>query len=224
MRRNIPALFFVIITLANWAGHYLGNAALASATKPAILPLLAASVLVYALNHRLDGRKLALLVCAELFGFAGDILLLSSDFPLFAGGIAAFLFGHFCYLGIFGGEAWKKMSWPGWLAGLLVIAGAVFGLVKLLRVSGSLLPPMAVYGFVLLLLVFSTFCGLVRLKNKGTWAVLLLGSVLFAFSDCLIAAGTFETITFPMQDLVIMTTYVVAQVLLAVGALKLARK
>ena len=96
MRRNIPALFFVIITLANWAGHYLGNAALASATKPAILPLLAASVLVYALNHRLDGRKLALLVCAELFGFAGDILLLSSDFPLFAGGIAAFLFaGHF---------------------------------------------------------------------------------------------------------------------------------
>ena len=75
------------------------------------------------------------------------------------------------------------MSWPGWLAGLLVIAGAVFGLVKLLRVSGSLLPPMAVYGFVLLLLVFSTFCGLVRFKDKCTWGILFAGAVIFTCSD-----------------------------------------
>lgn len=224
MRRNTPAVFFVIATLLNWAGRYLGNDALASAVKPALMPLLAASVLVYALNRRLDGRKLALLVSAELFGFAGDTLLLSSEFPLFAGGIGAFLIGHLCYMGIFGGESWKKMPWTGWLAGLLVIGGSVYGLVKLLRVSGELLPPMAVYGFVLMLLVFSTFCGLVRRKNKGTWALLFVGSLLFAFSDSLIAAGTFGVIDFALQEFVIMVTYVTAQVLLAVGALQLARK
>lgn len=224
MRRNTPAVFFVIAALLNWAGRYLGNDALASAVKPALMPLLAASVLVYALNRRLDGRKLALLVSAELFGFAGDTLLLSSEFPLFAGGIGAFLIGHLCYMGIFGGESWKKMPWTGWLAGLLVIGGSVYGLVKLLRVSGELLPPMAVYGFVLMLLVFSTFCGLVRRKNKGTWALLFVGSLLFAFSDSLIAAGTFGVIDFALQEFVIMVTYVTAQVLLAVGALQLARK
>lgn len=224
MRRNTPAVFFVIAALLNWAGRYLGNDSLASAVKPALMPLLAASVLVYALNRRLDGRKLALLVSAELFGFAGDTLLLSSEFPLFAGGIGAFLIGHLCYMGIFGGESWKKMPWTGWLAGLLVIGGSVYGLVKLLRVSGELLPPMAVYGFVLMLLVFSTFCGLVRRKNKGTWALLFVGSLLFAFSDSLIAAGTFGVIDFALQEFVIMVTYVTAQVLLAVGALQLARK
>jgi YhhN-like protein. len=224
MRRNLPALFFVMAALLNWAGQYLGNDALASAVKPALMPLLAASVLVFALNRRLDGRKLALLVSAELFGFAGDTLLLSNDFPLFAGGIGAFLIGHLCYMGIFGGESWKKMPWAGWLMGLLVVAGSVFGLVKLLRVSGELLPPMAVYGFVLMMLVFSTFCGLVRRKNKGTWALLFVGSLLFAFSDCLIAAGNFGVIDFALQGFVIMVTYVIAQVLLAVGALRLARK
>ena len=66
MRRNLPALFLVIATLVNWTGLYLGNDALASAVKPSLLPLLAASVLVYALNRRMDGRKLALLVSAEL--------------------------------------------------------------------------------------------------------------------------------------------------------------
>lgn len=113
MKRNIPALFFVVVTLLNWAGRYMGNDALAAAVKPAIMPLLAASVLVYALNHRLDGRKLTLLICAELFGCAGDICLLSNAFPLFAGGIGAFLIGHIFYVSIFGGESWKRMT--GWV-------------------------------------------------------------------------------------------------------------
>lgn len=224
MRRNIPVLFFVIVTLANWAGLYLGNVALASAAKPALMPLLAASVLGYAQNHRLDGRKLTLLVWALLFGFVGDALLLSEEFPMFAGGIGAFLLGHLCYIGIFGAESWKRMHWSAWLVGLVIMLGTVFGLVKLLRVNGALLPPMAIYGFVLTLLIFSTLCGLIRLKNKGTWAMLLLGSVLFTFSDCLIAAGTFEVIRFPQSTFVIMVTYVTAQVLLAAGALRLARK
>ena len=160
MKRNIPALFFVVVTLLNWAGRYMGNDALAAAVKPAIMPLLAASVLVYALNHRLDGRKLTLLICAELFGCAGDICLLSNAFPLFAGGIGAFLIGHIFYVSIFGGESWKRMHWMGWVVGVVAMLGMVFGLVKLLNVSGELLPPMAVYGFMLTLLLFSTFCGL----------------------------------------------------------------
>lgn len=224
MRRNIPALFFVVVTLLNWVGRYMGNDALAAAVKPAIMPLLAASVLVYALNHRLDRRKLTLLICAELFGFAGDTCLLSDAFPLFAGGIGAFLIGHIFYVSIFGKESWKGLGWGGWMAGIVVMAVLVFGLIKLLKISGALLPPMAVYGSMLMLLMFSTFCGLVRLKDKGTWAILFIGSLLFTFSDSLIAAGTFGVIDFALREFVIMSTYVIAQVLLAIGAVRLAQQ
>ena len=223
MKRNIPALFFVIACLLNWAGR-IWEPALAAAVKPALLPLLAASVLVYAINHRLDRRKLTLLICAQLFGCTGDICLLSDAFPLFAGGIGAFLIGHIFYVSIFGRESWKGMDWKGWLAGVVVMLGLVFALVKLLKISGALLPPMAVYGFMLTLLMFSTFCGLVRLRDKGTWGILFAGSVLFTFSDSLIAAGTFGVLNFSLQEFVIMLTYLVAQTLLAVGTVRLAKQ
>ena len=224
MKRNIPALFFVIVAVLNWAGRFMENDALAAAVKPAIMPLLAASVLVYAIDYRLDRRKLTLLICAELFGCAGDICLLSDAFPLFAGGIGAFLIGHIFYVCIFGGESWKGLGWKGWAAGVAAMLGLVFGLVKLLRISGALLPPMAVYGLMLSLLMFSTFCGLLRLKDKGTWAILLAGSILFTFSDSLIAAGTFGVLDFALREFVIMSTYVIAQVLLAIGAVRLAAR
>lgn len=223
MKRNIPALFFFIACLLNWAGKIWEMPGLAAAVKPALMPLLAAAVLAYAINHRLDKRKLTLLICAQLFGCVGDVCLLSDAFPLFAGGIGAFLIGHIFYISIFGGESWKGMGWKGWVPGLVVMLGLVFGLVKLLHVSGALLPPMAVYGFVLTLLMFSTFCGLVRLEDKATWGILFAGAVLFTFSDSLIAAGTFDAFHLPLHDFVIMFTYLIAQTLLAIGAVRLAK-
>jgi len=223
MNRNIPALFFVIAALINWAGRYWGIDEMAAAVKPALMPLLAASVLSYATNRRLDRKKLTLLVSALIFGAVGDICLLFDAFPLFAGGIGAFLIGHLCYISIFGRESWKGMDWKGWVLGLILMSGLVFGLIKLLHIVGTLLPPMAVYGSVLMLLMFSTFCGLLRLRDKGTWLLLFLGSVLFTFSDCMIAAGTFQVLQFPLQEFVIMTTYVVAQSLLAIGTVRLAQ-
>jgi uncharacterized membrane protein YhhN len=223
MSKNIPAYFFFVACLLNWAGRIWDMPGLSSAVKPALLPLLAMSVLVYALSRRLEKRKLTLLICAELFGCVGDTCLLSSDLPLFAGGIGAFLIGHIFYISIFGGESWKRLGWKAWTAGLVVMLGLVVGLVKVLRISGALLPPMAIYGFVLTLLMFSTLCGLLRLPDKGSWAILFIGSVLFTFSDALIAAGTFGVINFPQQDFVIMFTYLIAQSMLAWGTVRLAR-
>lgn len=221
MKKNIPAIFFAVACLLNWAGR-IWEPALAAAVKPALLPLLALAVLSYAVNHKLDSRKLTLLITAELFGCAGDVCLLSSAFPLFAGGIGAFLIGHIFYISIFGEESWKGLSWKAWVAGLVVMLGLVFGLVKLLRIEGALLAPMAVYGFVLTLLMFSTFCGLVRFKDKCTWGILFAGAVIFTCSDALIAAGTFGVIDFALREFVVMFTYLIAQSLLAWGTVRLA--
>lgn len=228
MKKNlycIPAVFFGIACLLNWAGRIWEQPALASAVKPALLPLLAASVLAYAVEHPLNRKMLGLLLLAELFGFAGDTFLLSDAFPMFASGIAAFLVGHIFYMTLFGAQSWKGLSWKGWLAGIACVAVLVFLLVKVLKVEGALLAPMAVYGFVLLMLSFCALCGVIRCKkNRCTWWIILIGAFLFAFSDSLIAAGTFGVITFALREFVIMFTYLIAQSLLAWGAVRLAKQ
>jgi hypothetical protein len=40
----------------------------------------------------------------------------------------------------------------------------------------------------------------------------------------MIAAGTFQVVNIALQEFIIMTTYVVAQVLLAIGTVKLASR
>ena len=43
--RNIPAFFFAVACLLNWAGH-IWAPAMCNAVKPALMPLLALSVVV----------------------------------------------------------------------------------------------------------------------------------------------------------------------------------
>ena len=221
--KRIPALFFAVACLVNLAGR-IWEPSVASAVKPALLPLLAVAVLSYALTHKVDIRTLRMLVAAELFGCAGDIFLLSSDFPMFASGIGMFLIGHLFYITIFGGRSWKGLGWKVWLPSAIVMAGVVAGLIVLLKVSGTLLPPMAVYGSILMLLIFSTLCGFIRFDDKKTWGILLAGAVLFTFSDSLIAAETFGVANFQLSSFVVMLTYLAAQTLLAIGTLRLAKR
>ena len=219
----VPALFFAIACLVNWAGRIWDIPALAAAVKPALLPLLAASVLAYAVEHSMNRRMLFLLIAAELFGCAGDIFLLSDAFPMFASGIVAFLVGHIFYMNLFGSRSWRGMGWKGWLAGIVGVLVLVALLVKILKVEGALLLPMAVYGFVLLMLSFCALCGVIRCKeSRCTWWIILCGALLFAFSDSLIAAGTFGVVSFSLREFVVMFTYLIAQSLLAWGAVRLA--
>ena len=223
MKRNIPALFFVVVTLLNWVGRYMGNDALAAAVKPAIMPLLAASVLVYALNHRLDRRKLTLLICAELFGFAGDVLLLPSGFWFFISGMAAFLIGHVCYMALFGSISWRGLSPVQWIVSVVVMGAIAWPLVKVTGINGPMFWPMVVYGFALLFLVFSAFAGVLRMPRGGrcTWWILLAGTMLFLISDLCLAMSIFGVLKFAWRSFVIMLTYLAAQSLLAVGGIRL---
>ena len=222
--KRLPSIFFVLACLLNIVGKTLGWYALAAAVKPALMPLLALSVVVYALDHRIDRRSLELLVCAELFGCAGDIFLLSDAFIFFAAGIVMFLVGHIFYLIQFGGRSWKGLGWKVWLPSLVVMGVLVAVLINLLGIEGALLPPMAVYGSALMLLIFSTLCGFVRFPDKRSWGILLCGACLFTFSDALIAAGTFGVADFDFLEGLIMLTYLSAQSLLAIGTLRIAKK
>ena len=219
----IPCTFFLIACVLNLIGCVLGTE-LADIVKPALLPLLSATTLAYLLGKDVvDYRPAGLLVAAQLMGCTGDVLLIPDGFPFFAGGIGAFLVGHIFYMTLFGGQSWKGLTLWQWAIAVVVMAGAVLGLVKAIGIEGALLGPMMVYGFTLMLLIFSALAGVMRMPrgNRGTWWILLAGAVLFTFSDSCIAMGTFGVMTFALRHFVVMLTYLAAQSLLAVGGIRL---
>ena len=227
MRKNaiwyIPCAFFLVACVLNLIGCIQGTT-LSDTVKPALLPLLSATTLAFLLGRDVpDYRQVGLLVTAQLLGCTGDILLIPDGFGFFAAGIAAFLVGHLFYMCLFGGLSWNGLNAWQWAISVLAMAAIVLGLVKVIGIEGPLFWPMLVYGFILMLLVFSALAGVLRMPrgNRKTWWILLAGALLFSFSDACIAMGTFGVMTFALRHFVVMITYLAAQSLLAVGGIRL---
>ena len=227
MRKNaiwcIPCTFFLVACILNLVGCILGTN-LADAVKPALLPLLSATTLAYLVGRDVpDFRPVGLLVAAQLLGCAGDILLMPSSDVLFLIGMVAFLVGHIFYMCLFGGQSWKGLTGWQWAIAVFAMAVIVVALVKAIGIQGELFVPMLVYGFALMLLIFSALAGVLRMPrgSRTTWWILLAGALLFTFSDACIAMGMFGVMTFALRHFVVMFTYLAAQTLLAVGGVRL---
>ena len=226
MRKNaiwcIPCTFFLVACILNLVGCILGTN-LADAVKPALLPLLSATTLAYLVGRDVpDFRPVGLLVAAQLLGCAGDILLMPSSDVLFLIGMVAFLVGHIFYMCFFGGQSWKGLTGWQWAIAVFAMAFIVVALVKAIGIQGELFVPMLVYGFALMLLIFSALAGVLRMPrgSRTTWWILLAGALLFTFSDACIAMGMFGVMKFALRHFVVMVTYLAAQSLLAVGGIR----
>ena len=227
MRKNaiwcIPCTFFLVACILNLVGCILGTN-LADTVKPALLPLLSATTLAYLVGRDVpDFRPVGLLVAAQLLGCAGDILLMPSSDVLFLIGMVAFLVGHIFYMCLFGGQSWKGLTGWQWAIAVFAMAVIVVALVKAIGIQGELFVPMLVYGFALMLLIFSALAGVLRMPHgsRTTWWILLAGALLFTFSDACIAMGMFGVMKFALRHFVVMVTYLAAQSLLAVGGVRL---
>ena len=227
MRKNaiwcIPCTFFLVACILNLVGCIQGTN-LADAVKPALLPLLSATTLAYLVGRDVpDFRPVGLLVAAQLLGCAGDILLMPSSDVLFLIGMVAFLVGHIFYMCLFGGQSWKGLTGWQWAIAVFAMAVIVVALVKAIGIQGELFVPMLVYGFALMLLIFSALAGVLRMPrgSRTTWWILLAGALLFTFSDACIAMGMFGVMNFALRHFVVMFTYLAAQTLLAVGGVRL---
>ena len=219
---HISAAFFAVCAILNLYGCIVSNQALADTVKPALLTLLCLTTMTYlAPKTDMNRREVKLLACAQLFGFAGDTALIGSDaFALFAAGIALFLTGHIFYITLFGGKSLKGLKAGHWIIAMFCCLALVSVLIKVIGVSGALLAPMAIYGFTLTFLIFSTLAGALRFKTL-TWWLLTAGAVLFTFSDSLIAIRTFGQLSPLMSGFGVMSTYLAAQTLLAIGSTRL---
>ncbi|MEV7543402.1 lysoplasmalogenase [Streptomyces sp. NPDC089915] len=181
----------LVSLLAGWhPGHLIA--------KPLLMPLL--------VGHVLTLRAPRLLVAALLFGWGGDLALLFDAKPAFLVGMGSFAVGHVCYLALFG----RGRTSPA-LGGAYAVALA--GTVALLwpDLPADLRIPVAGYSLLLASMAY---------RSSALGAVAGAGGALFLLSDTLIATGVAEWPQLPRPDFWIMATYLAAQYLLALGALR----
>ncbi|MDR3079363.1 MAG: lysoplasmalogenase [Streptomyces sp.] len=180
------------------AGQSLGH----TLAKPLLLPLLAAHAWVRGAPR--------LLVVALLLGFGGDALLLFDADVAFLAGMGSFAAGHVCYLVLF-----RRYGTPQ-ARGAWIVGAYGIGLVALVVSLWPGLPAglrIPVAGYSLLLTAMA--CRATRLGPVAG-----VGGALFLLSDTLIATGIAEWPQLPGPDVWVMSTYVVAQFLLARGILE----
>ncbi|MEU9604378.1 lysoplasmalogenase [Streptomyces sp. NPDC048057] len=168
--------------------------------KPLLMPLLVALVLLR------GGPRL--LVAALLFGWGGDVFLLSGAEWAFLAGMGSFAVGHVCYLVLFRRTCEGRPSAvlaPAYGLALVVAVALLWpGLPADLRVP--------VAGYALLLTAMAW-------RSSTLGAVAGLGGLFFLVSDLIIASGVAEWPQPPVPDVWIMLIYGAGQLLLTLGVL-----
>ncbi|GAA1802212.1 lysoplasmalogenase [Agromyces neolithicus] len=184
---------------------YTGPAWAVPTSKALLMPLLAAAVLLAVGRPR--PSQAWLLVTALAGSWVGDVLL---SFPgFFVPGLLAFLAAHVAFIVLFlrlPVQSGRRrlpagaLVYVAWYAGFLALLGPHLG---------ALLVPVAVYGAVL---------GSMAALAGGRGGPIAVGGAFFVVSDSVLALGRFlPGYEFALHDLVVMSTYLAAQGLIAWG-------
>lgn len=191
---------YVLVALAHRVGLGVPVGWLALATKPLLMPILLAYVVVSTRR----GRRPAALLVGLAFGWAGDVVLQTSLSVAFLVGLGLFLAGHVGYIvGFVRLHALAGLRRRALLAVPYAVAYVALTVALWPRL-GTTRVPMAGYGLVLFAMAL--------LAMALDWR-LGVGALLFVCSDLLLGA-THVGISFPAADLVVMSTYAAAQLVI----------
>ncbi|MCU1439821.1 MAG: hypothetical protein JWP85_818 [Rhodoglobus sp.] len=200
-----------IVAVAHLTGLFTGAEWLASPTKGLLMPALLLALLVSIPARR--GEVALWGGAGMLFSWAGDLLLSAPGEAGFIAGLGSFMLAHVAYLVLFLRPLRTKrmpalaLAFGVWWAALVIVLAPHLG---------APLIPVAVYGLVL---------GASSAAALGTTRVVAIGALLFLLSDTMLAFKLFwPGFAVWQQDLVIMLAYIVGQGLIAVGAVRHARR
>lgn len=225
--QNGILLVYLILTLVHLWGTYNEDSAIIFFTKPFLLVLLAIYFMVATVGYK--GAFRMSIILALLFSSLGDTLLMFTEsetaIPYFILGLGAFLIAHLWYVRAFlkvtpltKGFIQQK---PIVLLPLLAYLGMMWWLL-IPNLGSDFKVPVIAYSLVIISMVFAAI-NLYRHIPNTIWQGILIGAVLFVLSDSLIAVGKFDVWQMPTQwhRLSIMFTYLLAQLLLSISAVKL---
>jgi uncharacterized membrane protein YhhN len=178
------------------------------ATKPLLMPVLAAFALVAAGDRKHDLRLPAAGIA--LSGL-GDTALLGAESSesWFVPGMGAFAAAHACYITALARDGAARGVRPRVAAGYAALWAVLIAV--LWRNLGGLRVPVAAYSLLLV-----SMAVLASGRNRAAAA----GGALFVVSDALIACGLAGINAVPRQESAVMPTYIAAQFLLAAGFLR----
>jgi uncharacterized membrane protein YhhN len=215
-QRNLLAAY-AVVGIANVIGEVTGSTVLAAVSKPLLMPLLMAWLVVAV---RAAGRfdvSTTWLGVGVGFAWLGDILLMGSGDAFFIAGIAGFLVMQVCYImaitsipgpGLV--RAWKVALVPYlliWIAINVLVSGGV----------GAMRIPVLVYSAVALAMAVAALDLVLRVPKDLGWRV-AWGALVFVLSDALIAMTSFGPLSDTnLTSAVIMATYVIAQAMIVTG-------
>lgn len=199
---------FAAVTAVHLACQAAGAESAAGATQVLLMPALAAYLL--AVGPRTPLVRLTLLALG--LSWLGDSLprVLDGD-PAFLAMVGCFLLAQVAYIAAFTRFSRRSVLHrrPALLLGYA--AGVVALLAACLPAAGVLAPAVVVYGVCL---------GTMAVLATGVHPLAWIGGTVFLVSDSLIALDSFDVATLPGQDVWVMATYTVAQLLLVLGVVR----
>lgn len=196
--------FLSLLFLADLLFIYLDNTNFRFVSKNLLMPVL---LLIYLSEAKFHQIKLDFIfIFGLIFSFLGDFfLLLRSGFLL---GLVSFLLAHIFYI-----ISFKKRSLSRVSVGVVVVL-----LLYLVSLISFLFPhlkemkiPVIIYGIIISTMLYFS----IKTKEK----LLVFGALFFVISDSVLSVNLFIS-TSLLLNLLVMITYVLAQVLLVKGILK----
>ena len=207
---------FWIPVVVNLVSVTIGSRVMEMFSKPLLMPLIALAVYVLAKEHDVRGCRLGRIITALLSGAVGDILLMIGGFGPFLAGMAAFLIGHLFYLSVLPAP-WKVKGISGKVASLIFLAALLIGvllLADLFPVEGVMAVAVKVYACAFAFLIHSSVVAAID-RKRPLYLLTALGFIMFAFSDSFVAIGAFTDLDIPLHGLIVMSTYILAQMIVA---------
>lgn len=210
--------FFLLASLADIAFVLEQNSEMRFYSKPLIL--FGLIIYFYRITKPIASTLLTKsILSALIFSWIGDILLLWSD--LFVFGLGAFLMAQICYIIGFrlaqtNPERLDQINFiRSFFFNLPIYLVAAFLFYLINPNLGALKIPVIAYIIVIVSMVATARDRFKKCNPASFWQV-FIGSLLFFISDAVIAISRFF-VSFPESGILIMGTYVLAQLLIVMG-------
>jgi len=167
------------------------------------------SIVIYQKNHNLYS---AIIIVALVFSLIGDLFLIGENYFLY--GLSSFLLAHIAFT-----IAFTKISGFNWniivILILLVVGGTYLNFLR--KDLNNYLIPVAVYISVIIIMNWQAI-GLVLIDNSFIFIGIAVASLLFSFSDSIIAYNKFVK-PFKSAEILILSTYWIAIYIFTIAGL-----
>ena len=220
MIEYIFLIIFFILAIVELYGEYKDNKNIEYSTKPLLMPLL---ILFYIFGV-IEGASITrvdwLIVVALIGGCVGDIFLMLEDQEKwFLFGMGAFLLNQIFYIISFFLSITDYTAFNSW--GLFLLGPAILILIfmvpRFIKKTDDMKIPVLVYMAAILLMHVAAIFRLAEFQGLP-FVLIYVGSISFIFSDATIALNKWGG-EVTHARLIIMTTYVMAQFYITLGAL-----